>query len=152
MAVSNTVTYTADDGGVTINEGGSYGPPEEIASSRLRNDPLVSAVAQEFRERLAASGTSISAATAANPPVITSGGHGLQNGSKIHIIGVLGMVELNNRYYTINNRTATTFELQEPAALGESSSDVDGTGFTAWTSGGTVTVAGISGTATVSLG
>ena len=152
MAISNTVTYTADDGGVTINGGGSYGPPEEIARNRLRDDLLVASVAQEFRERLAASGTSISAASAANPPVITAIGHGLQNGSKIHIIGVLGMVQLNNRYYNINNITATTFELQEPVALGESSSNVDGTGFTAWTSGGTVTVAGIAGTATLTLG
>ena len=152
MAISNTVTYTADDGGVTINEGGSYGPPEEIARNRLRNDPLISAVAQEFRERLLASGTSISAATKASPAVITAGGHGLQNGSKIHIADVAGMVELNNRYYTITNITATTFELQEPVALGESSTDVNSSGFTTYTSGGIVTVAGISGTATISLG
>ena len=152
MAISNTVTYTADDGGVTINEGGSYGPPEEIARNRLRNDLLISGVAQEFRERLAAGPTNLTAATAASPPVITAIGHGLQNGSKVHIIDAAGMVELNNNFYTITNRTATTFELQAPVALGESSSDIDGTGFTAYTSGGTVTVVGISGTATLSLG
>ena len=152
MAISNTVTYTAHDGGVTINEGGSYGPPEEIARNRLRNDLLVASVAQEFRERLAAGPANISAATAANPPVITAVGHGFQNGSKVHIIDVAGMVELNNNFYTINNRAANTFELQAPVDLGESSSNVDGSGFTAYTSGGTVTVVGISGTATLSLG
>ena len=107
MAISNTVTYTADDGGVTINEGGSYGPPEEIARNRLRNDLLISGVAQEFRERLAAGPTNLTAATAASPPVITAIDHGLQNGSKVHIIDVAGMVELNNNFYTIANRTAT---------------------------------------------
>ena len=151
MAISNTVTYTASDGGVTITNEGSFGPPEEIVRSGLRNNLVAASVAQEFRERLASSPRTIDGASAANPVVITSLAHGLANGTKIRITGVVGMVELNGLMFTITDVAANTFELQDPVALGESSSDVDGTGFTAYTSGGSVAVEGISGTATISL-
>ncbi len=151
MAISNTVTYTANSGGITIDSGGSYGSPDSVARSNLRNDALISGVAQEFRERKASS-LSITAATAAEPVVLTSAGHGLQNGTRVQIAGVAGMVELNGNEYTLSAVTANTLSLQTAVALGASSSDVDGGAFTAYTSGGTVTVHGISGTATVSLG
>lgn len=70
----------------------------------------------------------ITAATAANPVVITSASHGFSNGDRVYITGVSGMVELNNREFTVANVTANTFEL----------SGINGTGFTAYTSGGTV--------------
>ena len=74
----------------------------------------------------------ITGATAADPVVITSNAHGLSNGDKIFISGVAGMVELNEGQYLVANVTANTFELQD-----EDSADIDGTGFTAYTSGGT---------------
>jgi hypothetical protein len=73
-----------------------------------------------------ASGT-ITAATAANPVVITSAGHGLPNGSLVYLTGLGGMVELNGRYFKTANATTDTFEL-----AGE-----NGEGHTTYTSGGT---------------
>lgn len=70
---------------------------------------------------------SITNATQTNPVTITSSGHGLANGDKVYISGVGGMTELNDRVFTITNTTSNTFDLQ-----GE-----DGTGHTAYTSGGT---------------
>lgn len=72
--------------------------------------------------------TNITAITAANPPVVTSVAHGLDNGDKVIIQSVGGMTELNNRWFTVANKTADTIEL----------SGVDATGYTAYTSGGTV--------------
>ena len=69
----------------------------------------------------------ITAATQANPVVVTAGTHGYSNGDRVFIKDVVGMVELNNREFTVANATSTTFEL----------SGVDGTGFTAYSSGGT---------------
>jgi hypothetical protein len=71
---------------------------------------------------------SITGATAANPVVITAVAHGYSNGDRVIIAGVLGMTELNNREFTVANVTANTFEL----------SGVNGTTYTAYSSGGTV--------------
>ncbi len=76
----------------------------------------------------------ITGATAANPVVITSAGHGLSNGDEVYIAGVVGMTELNGRNFIIQNVTANTFEL-----LDLNSAAVDGTGYTAYSSGGTAT-------------
>lgn len=70
----------------------------------------------------------ITGATQANPVVITSAAHGYSNGDEVYITGVLGMTELNGERYTIAGVAANTFQL----------SGVDGTGFTAYSSGGTV--------------
>ena len=69
----------------------------------------------------------ISGATQANPVVLTITGTSLANGDRIFVKDVAGMVELNNREFTVANKTTNTIEL----------SGVDGTGFTAYTSGGT---------------
>lgn len=76
----------------------------------------------------------ITAATAADPVVVTSTGHGLSNGDEVYIAGVAGMTELNARSFLIANVTANTFELQDLNSV-----NVDGTGYTAYTSGGTAT-------------
>lgn len=72
------------------------------------------------------SGT-ITGATQANPVVITSAGHSLQNGQQVYITGVAGMTEINNQLYTVGGVTSTTFQL----------TGINGTAFTAYTSGGT---------------
>lgn len=72
--------------------------------------------------------TTITAATQANPVVITSAGHGWPNGKKVHVQDVAGMTELNNEYATVANATTDTFEL----------SGVDSSGYSAYSSGGTV--------------
>jgi len=69
----------------------------------------------------------ITGATQANPVVLTITGTSLSNGDRIFVKDVAGMVELNNREFTVANKTTNTIEL----------SGINGTGFTAYTSGGT---------------
>ena len=77
----------------------------------------------------------ISDATRANPVVVTMTGHGYTNGQLIkNINGVVGMTELNGNDYYANNVTANTVELYSDAGL---TTTVDGTGFSAYVSGGT---------------
>jgi hypothetical protein len=75
-------------------------------------------------------GTGITGATQANPVVITAIAHGVFNGDKVTLAGVGGMTEINGTEYTVANVTANTFQL----------SGIDGTGFTAYTSGGSIWV------------
>lgn len=71
----------------------------------------------------------ITGATAAFPVVVTSTSHGLANGTVVVITGVVGMTQLNNRAFIIANQATNTFELK----------GVDGTTYTAYTSGGSAT-------------
>lgn len=68
----------------------------------------------------------ITGATQANPVVITSAAHGRTTGDLVEINNVVGMTELNGNTYTITVLTASTFSLD----------GIDGTGYTAYTSGG----------------
>lgn len=71
----------------------------------------------------------ITGATATNPVVITTSiSHGYKTGNRVKIASVVGMVEINHTYL-ITVISATTFSL----------TGIDGTAFTAYTSGGTVT-------------
>ena len=72
--------------------------------------------------------TAITAITKANPAVVTAASHGLSNGDRVFISGVVGMTEVNNLEFTVANQTSTTFEL----------SGVDSSSYTTYTSGGTV--------------
>jgi hypothetical protein len=70
----------------------------------------------------------ITGITQANPGVVTtSASHGFSNNDFISIADVAGMTEVNERFFTVANVTATTFELK-----GE-----DTTTYTAYVSGGT---------------
>ena len=75
----------------------------------------------------------ISGATAANPGVITATGHGYSNGDLVFIQSVVGMTELNGRFFLVSASTTNTFELHNLA-----DEDVDTSAYTAYTSGGTV--------------
>jgi hypothetical protein len=68
----------------------------------------------------------ITAATKADPVVITDVAHPYVNGDRIRITDVVGMIELNNEIYTVANKTTDTYEL----------SGIDGTAFTTYVSGG----------------
>lgn len=72
--------------------------------------------------------TDITAITKADPAVVTASAHGLSNGDRVYITSVGGMTELNNREFTVANKTTNTFELS-----GEDSSS-----HTTYTSGGKV--------------
>lgn len=75
----------------------------------------------------------ITAATAANPVVITSAAHGLSDGDWIKIIGVAGMTNLNGNFYIVDDATTNTFSLNDTDG-----DDVDGSAFTAYTYGGRI--------------
>ena len=63
--------------------------------------------------------------------MITSASHGYDNGDRILITGILGMVELNKREFEVANKTTNTFEIVD--VLGN---NIDSTSFSAYTSGG----------------
>lgn len=71
----------------------------------------------------------ITAATQANPCVITAVAHGFLNGDTVTITGVTGMTQLNGNSYVVANQTVDTFELQ----------GIDSTGYGAYVAAGTAT-------------
>jgi hypothetical protein len=76
----------------------------------------------------------ITAATQADPVEITTAtSHGFSNGDPVDIADIVGMTEINNHRYIARNVTATTFTLEDEYAA----TDIDGTGFVAYISGGT---------------
>lgn len=81
---------------------------------------------------VAPSGSVITGATAANPVVVTAVAHGFSDGDKVAIRGVGGMVEINGRIFTVDDKADDTFELQSDVPA-----DIDGLLFTAYTTGGT---------------
>ncbi len=70
----------------------------------------------------------ISAATQANPVQVTCVGHGRTTGDQALIVGVVGMTQLNDRMFTVTVIDANNVTLD----------GVDGTGFTAYASAGTL--------------
>jgi len=85
---------------------------------------------------------SITGATQANPVVVTMTGHNLRDGDKITIASVVGMTQLNTNTYYVKKVDANDVQLYSDSLLRNT---VDGTGFTAYTSGGTSTVTTGSG-------
>lgn len=79
----------------------------------------------------------ITAATQANPCVVTtSGAHGYTTGDEVFINDVAGMTELNTKSYVVTVLSSTTFSLASADGQGTA---VDSTGFTAYSSGGETT-------------
>ena len=79
----------------------------------------------------------IGGATAANPVVITtSSAHGFTEGTPVTITDVAGMTQLNGNEYFMDILTSDTFALYTDANL---STSLDGTAFSAYTSGGVAT-------------
>lgn len=71
-----------------------------------------------------------------DPAVVTySGSDTYANGDEVYITGVVGMTEVNNKFYRVANVNAgaNTFEITDTDG-----NDIDATGYTAWSSGGTV--------------
>ncbi len=83
--------------------------------------------------------------TAALPIVVTKTAHGIQNGQAIRctmfistpIANATGMTQLNNRQFYAQQCTSDTFILCDNSAV-----PIDGRGFTAYISGGQMTVVG----------
>lgn len=129
-------TYTAETGGnvskITLNKAiqvvfdawkGVQG--DGVRDEVLRAYPWNCAAKRVRLARLAAAKT-ITGATAANPIIITAAAHGYSNGDQIKLANLGGMIEVNDRFFTIASVTTNTFSLGE-----------DGTAYTAYTSGGT---------------
>ena len=64
----------------------------------------------------------VSAATAASPVVITSNGHGFQNGDLVYCAAFEGLTGVNSLTFAVANRTANTFELSGSVGGGAYSS------------------------------
>ena len=95
---------------------------------------VVTAVNRDNAEeslRATATAKTISGATAANPCVITATSHGFADGDTIHILGVVGMTQLNGERFRVSEKTSNTFELQ-----GLDKVDINSTSYTAYGSGG----------------
>ena len=71
--------------------------------------------------------TAISAITKANPAVVTSNSHGMSNGDRVFITGVVGMTQVNNKEFTVAGVATNTFQL----------SGVNSSAYTAYGSAGT---------------
>ena len=122
-----------------INVTDSLGVSKQI--TKLRNRTFQVEGTSNAKWSRSATGTSsavekvITGATAANPVVITSNGHGLANGTKVSIRGVVGMVELNvETAFTVASTATNTFAL----------SGINGSAYTAYTSGGVATAAAVT--------
>lgn len=89
----------------------------------FRNDILLTEAAKN-----------ITGATAADPVVVTSSSHGYSNGDTVYIDSVGGMTRLNGRWFTVANVATNTFELTDQV----DGTDIDGSAYPAYTSGGTV--------------
>lgn len=76
----------------------------------------------------------VTAISQADPGVVTAAAHGYEDGDWVFIDdSVVGMSEVHNKTYLVNNKSTNTFELQDLDGV-----DVDTSGFTAYSSGGTV--------------
>ena len=105
------------DTGATIGWNFSVATDDGAAQIEEAGDAGVAAVA-------------VTAVTEANPGAVTTGtAHGLVTGDRVRFAGVVGMVELNaNTVFAVTTVDATHFTI-----------GVNTTGFTTYTSGGTVT-------------
>lgn len=102
--------------------------------------------------------------TSADPGVVTTAtDHGFSDGDVVYLEGIVGMVELNNKYFTVADATADTFTLigndvllpEKPRGKRKKKKDVTGTlaavngpidttALTAYTSDGTAARLGVS--------
>src|SRR5690606_30547064 len=71
-------------------------------------------------------GKAMTGATQADPVVVTAVAHGFDDGDEIYISGVAGMTQLNGQRFIVSNQATDTFGL----------AGTDGTGFSAYVSGG----------------
>jgi Flp pilus assembly protein TadG len=73
-----------------------------------------------------AAGVAVTGASRTSPVVVTAPGHPYANGDVVYITGVGGMTQLNNKTFTVTNKTTNGFSL----------SGVNGTTYSYYTSGG----------------
>jgi hypothetical protein len=81
--------------------------------------------------RISQTTAAITGITQATPGVVTAAGHGLHDGDKVKISGVVGMTEVNDHIFTVAGVAGDDFELND-----NEGGDVATGGYGAWTSGG----------------
>lgn len=80
-------------------------------------------------------GLAITGITKAAAGVVTIAGHGLATYDKIFITGIVGMTELNDQFFWVKKIDANTFSLTTELGV-----DINTTGYTTWSSGGTASL------------
>lgn len=85
-------------------------------------------------EHVTEASKNISAVAIGNPVVVTSAAHGYSNGDEVFIEGVGGTTEINGRRFLVANKGTDTFELADQV----DGAIIDGSAYSAYTSGGTV--------------
>jgi hypothetical protein len=76
----------------------------------------------------------ITGITKAAAGVVTSAGHGFNDGDVVYISGVVGMVEVNNLAFKVRNKATDTFELD----YNHAGASLNTSTYTTYSSGGTV--------------
>jgi hypothetical protein len=76
--------------------------------------------------------STISGATRANPCVVTDTGHGYSNGDEVYISSIVGMTELNGRYFKVANKNTNDYELTDLQ-----DNNINSSAYTAYSSAGT---------------
>jgi len=74
--------------------------------------------------------------TKANPCIVSAAAHGFSNGDQVLIEDVVGMIEVNQNVYTVDDATTNSFSLDDSEGIG----DINSTEFTTYISNGTVKV------------
>lgn len=149
----NGVTYEAVDGATALPWTTGTVPPSHIsgaAGDGMKFSTVSGPVIWEYRDpgyglvRLTARGANptgaavvITGITAAKPPVVTtSSPTPAVNGDLVFITGVLGMTEINDKFYRIAAKVGNTFHLQIDQLSG-GPVNVDGQDYDNYISGGT---------------
>ncbi len=143
VLTSSTFELVGEDGsGYTAEVGGGAGAryaagksvdAAQDAWSRIRGEVFRAHPWNALlkRDRLArtAAAVNVSAITKTNPIVVTTAApHGLSLSGWVKLASIGGMVEVSDRWFTVSAiPSATTFQIAE-----------DGTGYTTYTSGGTI--------------
>ena len=117
---------------ITIGSTGVYGVSFHACAFSAANNKVFAF----FGFEIAASGSTISGVTQADPGVVTATAHGFTNGQRVKITGVVGMTELNGQVYTVANKADNTFELND-----DNGADINTGGYTAYDSAGTAFLA-----------
>lgn len=120
----------------TTSEGGQYVVTGDDLKYKIT--AIGTQTANESVAALSSASLTITGVTQANPAVVTtSTAHELEYGDEIQIDSVVGMTELNGRrFLVLSAPTTTTIELM---SLGQEL--IDSTGYTAYSSGGTIKTA-----------
>ena len=124
-------------GGLTNRPGLEFIAPAKTPSTAVRACPfefnttqtyilefgnLYMRVYKDGGQILTGSAKTITAITKANPAVVTSSSHGFSNGEDVFITGVVGMTELNGRFFRVASVTTHTFALTDYAGANINSS------------------------------